>query len=339
MGGVGSASEQPPAERKGAPATQSEANRAVTVGVDLGGTKCLGVVVDGDGSIVAETRVPTPRGGEAIVAGLRDVAAELIARCPPGDVVGVGFGAPGLVDASGVLRYAPNLAGVEELPLAVPLARQLGIPVVVENDATCACWGEAQAGAGRGRDHLVLVTLGTGIGGGMVLDGRLYRGKNGFAGEIGHMVVDPHGPPCPCGQRGCWERYASGSGLGRLAREAAVGGRAERVVALAGGDPEAVSGEHVTAAAAEGDSEAIAVMADFAWWVALGLANLANAFDPELFVLGGGLAEAADLVLDPVRTAFVGLLEGADHRPPVEIAIAELGEHAGAIGAALLARP
>ncbi len=313
-------------------------NRSVTVGVDLGGTKCLGVVVDGDGAIVTEMRIPTPRGADAILAGLRDVAAELISRCPPDQVVGVGIGAPGLVDASGVLRYAPNLAGIAELSLAEPLARHLGVRVVVDNDATCACWGEAQAGAARGRSHFVLVTLGTGIGGGLVLDGKLYRGRHGFAGEIGHMVVDPHGPPCPCGQRGCWERFASGSGLGRLAREAAVGGRADRVVALAGGDPEAVLGEHVTAAAAEGDPEALAVMDDFAWWVALGLANLANALDPELFVLGGGLAEAADLVLDPVRTAFVGLLEGADHRPPVDIAIAELGEHAGAIGAALLAR-
>ena len=253
-------------------------------------------------------------------------------------VDGVGIGAPGLVDDDGVLRYAPNLPGVAELPLAAPLRDRLGVPVVVENDASCAGWGEREAGAGRGLDHVLLVTLGTGIGGGIVLDGTLFRGRHGFAGEIGHMVVDPHGPPCPCGQRGCWERFASGSGLGRLAREAAVGGRAARIVDLAGGDPELVKGEHVTAAAGEGDEEARAVMAEYGWWVALGLANLANAFDPERFVLGGGLVEAGDVLMLPVRSAFAELIEGVDHRPPVDIVAAELGEHAGAIGAALLAR-
>jgi glucokinase len=311
-------------------------NRLATIGIDLGGTKCLGVVVDGSGAVVEERRVPTPRGKEATIAVLGDVAADLLGRHP--GVAGVGVGVPGLVDHDGVLRYAPNLPGVHELPVAAPLAQRLGLPVVVENDASCAGWGEREAGAGAGRDHVLLVTLGTGIGGGIVLDGHLFRGRNGVAGEIGHMVVDPHGPPCPCGQRGCWERFASGSGLGRLAREAAVGGRAGRIVELAGGDPELVKGEHVTAAAAEGDTEAIAVMASYGWWVALGLANLANAYDPERFVLGGGLVVAGDVLLDPVRTAFGELLDGAEHRPAIDIVPAALGERAGAIGAALLAR-
>jgi glucokinase len=308
----------------------------LTVGVYLGGSKCRGGDAAATGAVVDELRVPTPVGAEATVAVLGDVAAELLGRHP--GATGVGVGVPGLVDATGTLRFAPNLPGVLELPLAKPLADRLGVPVVVDNDASCAGWGEREAGAGQGRDHVLLVTLGTGIGGGIVLGGRLFRGHHGFAGEIGHMVVDPHGPPCPCGQRGCWERFASGSGLGRLAREAAVGGRADRIVALAGGDPELVKGEHVTAAAAEGDAEALAVMASYGWWVALGLANLANAFDPELFVLGGGLVEAGDVLLEPVRTAFHELLEGADHRPPVGIVPAALGERAGAIGAGLLAR-
>ncbi len=311
------------------------ASPSETIGIDLGGTKCLGVVVDPSGAVLDELRVPTPKGPVATLGVVGDVAEELRRRHPQVEAVGVGV--PGLVDAEGVLRYAPNLPGVDELPVAAPLAERLGVRVVVENDASCAGWGEREAGAARGRDHVVLVTLGTGIGGGIVLGGRLYRGHHGFAGEIGHMVVDPDGPPCPCGQRGCWERYASGSGLGRIAREFAVAGRATRVVALAGGDPELVRGEHVTAAAAEGDDEAEAVMHQFGWWVALGLANLANAFDPELFVLGGGLVEAGEVLLDPVRTAFHDLLEGAEHRPPVGIVAAELGEHAGAIGAALLA--
>jgi glucokinase len=183
----------------------------------------------------------------------------------------------------------------------------------------------------------VLVTLGTGIGGGIVCEGRLLRGANGFAGEIGHTVVDPHGPPCPCGKRGCWERFASGTGLGRLARDAAHAGQAPNVVALAGGDPDAVRGEHVTKAAAAGDPDAVGVMARYAWWLALGLANMANTFDPEVIVLAGGLVEAGDVLLEPTRSAFEGLVEAADQRPPVRIVLAELGERAGAIGAAKLA--
>jgi len=312
--------------------------RGATVGIDLGGTKCLGVVVDAAGAVGEVLRLPTPVGALAIVDAIVEIASTLRDRAGIGTVVAVGVGVPGLVDAQGALRYAPNLPGVAEVDIGHQVALRVGLPVVVENDASCAGWGEREAGAGRGRDHMLLVTLGTGIGGGIVTGGRLYRGQHGFAGEIGHMVVDPHGPPCPCGQRGCWERFASGSGLGRLAREAALAGRAAEVVALAGGDPELVKGEHVTAAAATGDPGALAVMADFAWWVALGLANLANAFDPEVFVLGGGLVEAGDVLLAPVRDAFARLLEGVEHRPPIEIVAAVLGERAGAIGAALLAR-
>jgi glucokinase len=310
-----------------------------TVGIDLGGTKCLGVVVDAEGGVRDEERVPTPTGGREILDVLASVSAMLLDRCPLGAVVGVGVGVPGLVDRQGVLRFAPNLPGVVDVDVRAELGRRLsGLPVHVENDASCAGWAEREAGAARGRDHIVLATLGTGIGGGIIADGSLYRGANGFAGEIGHMVVDPDGPPCPCGQRGCWERFASGSGLGRLAREAAHANRAAAVVALAGGDPEDVRGEHVTRAAADGDAEARAIVERFAWWVALGLANLANVFDPELFVLGGGLVEAGDVLLEPVRGAFAGLVEAAEHRPPVGVVPAELGEHAGAIGAALLAR-
>jgi glucokinase len=308
-----------------------------TIGVDLGGTKCLGLAVDADGAVLADHRLPTPRGAGAIVDTVVAVAGALMEAVP--DVTAVGVGAPGLVDAGGVLRFAPNLPGVVELPLAARLADRLGgLPVRADNDATCATWGERELGAGGGADHLVLVTLGTGIGGGFVRQGRLERGAHGFAGEIGHMVIDPHGPPCTCGRQGCWERFASGSGLGRLAREAAHAGRAARIVELAGGDPEDVRGEHVTAAVAEGDPEAVDVMAQFAWWLALGLANLANALDPDVFVLGGGLVEAGDVLLAPTRTAFRQLVEAAEHRPPVDIVAAALGERAGAIGAALLAR-
>jgi glucokinase len=152
------------------------------------------------------------------------------------------------------------------------------------------------------------------------------------------MVVDPDGPPCPCGRRGCWERFASGSGLGRLARDAAAAGQAERVVALAGGDAEDVRGEHVTMAALEGDTDAVAVLRQFAWWVALGVANLVNILDPEVVVIGGGLAEAGELLLAPTRQAYAGLVLAPEHRPPVRVVGASLGADAGAIGAGLLAR-
>ena len=303
-----------------------------TVGVDLGGTKCLAVALEG-GTVVDERRVPTPEGETALLDALADVATSVGAGP---DVLGVGVGVPGLVDRGGVLRFAPNLPGVVDLDIKAELERRLGGQVRVDNDATCAAWGERQAGAAQGYDDVILVTLGTGIGGGIVAGGALLRGANGFAGEVGHMVVDPDGPECPCGQRGCWERFASGSGLGRLGQRAAAEGRAAQVLALAGGDPALVRGEHVTAAAAEGDLEAHAVLGELGWWVALGLANLANVFDPQAFVLGGGLVEAGDLLLGPVRTAFGQLLTGASHRSAIAVVPATLGEHAGAIGAACL---
>jgi len=303
-----------------------------TVGIDLGGTKCLAVAFEA-GEVVDEQRVPTPAGEAAVLDALAGVALSVTDGA---DVAGVGVGVPGLVDRGGVLRFAPNLPGVVDLAIKAELEQRLGVPVRVDNDATCAAWGERQVGAAQGYDDVILVTLGTGIGGGIVAGGALMRGANGFAGEVGHMVVDPKGPPCPCGQRGCWERYASGGGLGRLAQHAVSQGRAPQVLALAGGDAALVRGEHVTVAAAGGDAEAQAVLAELGWWVALGLVNLSNAFDPQAFVLGGGLVEAGELLLGPVRAAFEGLLTGGSYRPPITIVPATLGEHAGAIGAACL---
>jgi glucokinase len=314
---------------------------SLTVGLVIGGTKVLGVALSDDGEVVAECRRPTPRDEASLIDAAAGAAEELVASTAGrGEVAAVGVGAPGLVDRDGVLRVAPNLPFVDRLPLRASLASRLHVPVRADNDATCAAWGERELGAARGTDHVVLITLGTGIGGGIIAGGRLYRGANGFAGEVGHMVVEPHGPPCPCGQRGCWERYASGSGLGRLAREAAHAGQAPAVLALAGGDPEGVRGEHVTRAAIEGDPGACAVFVRFAWWLALGLANLANVFDPELFVIGGGLVEAGDgdVLFEPARKAFAGLVEAAARRPDIAIVPAALGERAGALGAAALAR-
>jgi glucokinase len=309
------------------------------VGVDVGGTKAQGVAIGPDGELVATAQRPTPRGPGSLpllVDTLVDLARELGDESGGGAAATLGVGVPGLVTRRGVLRAAPNLDGVAEFDVAGALADRLGRRVVVDNDATCATVAEWRAGAGRGTDHLVLVTLGTGIGGGLVADGVLQRGVNGFAGEFGHMVVDPNGPRCPCGRRGCWERYASGSGLAMLAREAATGRRLEAVVRHAGGDPQAVRGEHVQAAAREGDPDALAVIDDFGRWVALGLSNLTNVFDPELFVLGGGLAAGADLYLEPIVRWFGELLYQADLRPVPRVEFARWGPLAGAVGAALL---
>ena len=306
---------------------------SVAAGVDVGGTKCLGVVVDDAGEVLAATRRPTPRGGDALIDVLSEIVLELGALRSPASV---GVGLPGLITRGGVLRASPNVPEVFELDVAGLLGQRLERTVAVSNDATAAAYAEWQVGAGQGVDDLVMVTLGTGIGGGVVAGGRLIVGENGFAGEFGHMVVHPGGPPCPCGRRGCWERFASGSGLAQLARTAAVGRRLTRVLEVAGGDPALVRGEHVQAAAREGDVEALAVVDEFARWVAIGLVNLTNALDPATFVLGGGLAEGADLYFDPIQRWFGDLLYAPELRPHPGLCFAALGERAGAIGAALL---
>ena len=304
-------------------------------GIDVGGTKCLGVVVDGDGTIVAEARESTPRDPDLLIDVLAGIVVTLTEQAGPVEVIGIGV--PGLITLDGVLQSSPNIPDVTQLDVAGRLGARIGRSVAVTNDATGAALAEWRIGAGRGVDDLVMVTLGTGIGGGVVAGGRLVVGAHGFTGEFGHMVVDPNGPPCPCGRRGCWERYASGSGLAQLARTAAVGGRLRRVLEVAGGDPALVRGEHVQATAREGDAGALAVIDEFARWVALGLVNLTNALDPAAFVLGGGLAEGAELYLAPIQHWFTELLYAPDLRPHPALAFAELGERAGAIGAAMFA--
>jgi glucokinase len=308
-----------------------------TIGIDVGGTKVLGVVVDpaDPATVLHERRVPTPPGGEGLLDVLAGVVRDLTTEV--GDIAAAGVGVPGLVDREGVLRAGAHLQRVAFLPIGAGLRERTGIAVAVDNDANCHALAEHRGGAAQGIDEVIVVALGTGIGAGQITEGRLVRGANGFAGEPGHMVVDPNGPPCPCGQRGCWERFASGSGLARLARDAALGGRLAAAVELAGGDAELVRGEHVTATARQGDADALAVLDQLADWIAVGLANLVNIFDPELVVIGGGLVDAADLVLPRAQAHVHDRVLAGDRRPLVPIVPAVLGEHAGAIGAALLA--
>lgn len=306
---------------------------ARSIGIDVGGTKALGVAIDDGGNVVAEDKRSTPRGEDSL-GPLIDVLADLAGSL--GFDGSLGVGVPGLVTRSGVLRAAPNLDGVADFEVGRLISERLGAHVEVDNDATCATVAEWKLGAAAGTDNMMLVTLGTGIGGGMVANGAVQRGLNGFAGEFGHMVVHPNGPRCPCGRRGCWERYASGSGLAMLAREAATGRRLRAVVDRAGGDPQDVRGEHVQAAARDGDPEALEVIDDFGRWVALGLSNLTNAFDPEMFVLGGGLAAGSDLYLAPIIKWYGELLYQPHLRPMPRVEFAKWGPLAGAVGAALL---
>lgn len=307
----------------------------LSVGVDVGGTKILAVAIDEEGRRIGnEVRRPTPRGTVALFDALIGVLTEV--RASAGDVDAIGIGAPGLVDLDGRLAVGPNLPGIVDVSIRDELQARTKLPVAVENDASCATWAEVKLGAAKGATEAFMVTLGTGIGGGIVSNGVLQRGAHGFSGEPGHMVVDPNGPACPCGRRGCWERFASGSGLGRLAREAAESGRGGRFVRLAGGDPDDVRGEHVTKAAMEGDPEALEVFRSFGWWAALGIANLVDLLDPDIVVVGGGLGAAGEIVMRPIREAFPSLVLAADHRPQVDIVPALLGAEAGAIGAALI---
>jgi glucokinase len=315
----------------------SAADRRLLAGIDVGGTKVLGVLLDADDptTVLGVEKVPTPAGRRQLLDAMADVVRRLD-HGHAGRVGAVGVGIAGLVDRQGVLRVGPNLPGLRGVPVGAELDRRLGLPVTVDNDATCAAWGEHLVGASRGVRDAVCVTLGTGIGAGAVADDELVRGAHGYGGEVGHMVVDPRGPLCPCGRRGCWERFASGSGLGWLGRTAAAAGRFERGLALAGGVAELVRGEHVTQAGDEGDPGALAVIETFADWVALGLGNIVAAYDCSLVVIGGGLVEAGDLLLDPVRAVFRSHLMAPEERPDVRLVAAQLGAQAGAIGAALL---
>jgi glucokinase len=260
-------------------------------------------------------------------------------------VAGVGVGVPSLVAADGSLYDSPNLPALTGLPVRQAFADRLTEMavrsgsagewrLVLDNDGTCAAAGELAFGAARGHRDAVVITLGTGIGGGIIADGRILRGARGFAGEVGHFVVDPSGPPCHCGRIGCFEQMASGSALGRIAQHAAREARASRVVALAGGTVAAVRGEHVLAAAREGDEEAIVVFDILAGNLASGIASLVEVLDPGVVLVGGGLAAAGPILLEPTVTAFAEISRRGRGEHAVPIVLAELGPRAGAYGAA-----
>jgi glucokinase len=309
----------------------------LTIGVDIGGTKIAAGVVDEAGRILDQVRISTPPTTEGIDAGISRATSQLRKTH---EVAAVGIAAAGFIDErrTGV-RFAPNLPWRDH-PLGEIATRRVGLPVVVENDANAAAWAEFQFGGGEDVGDMMLITVGTGVGGGIVLDGHLIRGAFGIAAELGHVNVVPDGQTCGCGQRGCWEQYSSGRALVRTARAMVTADPTAGAALLeqAGGVVDDIQGQMITECAQEGDPLAVAVFAEIGRWLGRGIADMASVLDPAVVVLGGGVAEAGDVLLEPTRQAYHALLSGGGHRPYLEIRQARLGNDAGIIGAADLAR-
>jgi glucokinase len=310
------------------------------LGIDIGGTKVAGGVVAPDGTITDTARRATP--GTSVRATEDAIAAvvEELAQRHGGPLVGVGVGAAGWFDRTGdTVLFSPHLAWRNQ-PLRQDLGRRLQRPLWVGNDADAAAWAEYRYGAARGSDLAVMITLGTGIGGGMVIDGRLQRGAHGVAGEWGHMRVVPDGRLCACGNRGCWEQYASGNALGLTAREVATSSPAAAALLLerVGGRAERLTGEDVATAAKAGDPLALELLAEVGTWLGQGIADMAAILDPDVVVIGGGVSVLGEMVLGPARERLERALPGRGFRPGPTVVAAQLGAQAGLVGAADLVR-
>lgn len=310
----------------------------LSLGIDIGGTKVAAGVVTADGVILEEVRRVTPgRDARAVETVIGEIVRELGERY---ELAAVGIGAAGWMDLSGsTVVFSPHLAWRDE-PLRENLETMLRRPVYVTNDADAAAWAEWRFGAGQGCDRMVMLTLGTGIGGALVIDGHVERGSFGMAGEFGHQIIMPGGHRCECGNRGCWEQYASGNALGREARELArkLSPMAAGLLAATDGRPKNITGTVVTALALEGEATAQELVAEVGEWLGLGIANLAAALDPAMFVIGGGLSAAGEVMLEPARRAYLRNLTGRGYRQEAKILQAQLGPSAGLVGAADLAR-
>ncbi|MGL5811428.1 MAG: ROK family protein [Nocardioides sp.] len=315
----------------------NSAGRARHIGVDIGGTKVMAGVVDEAGHVVRTARRTTPGRG-VDVRLVEDVVAEAVIEVAAGEpIAAVGVAAAGFVDAgrSSVL-FAPHLPWRGE-DVRARLQRRWAAPVVLDNDANAAVWAEWTFGAARGAVTAVMVTLGTGIGGGLVLRGRLHRGRNGMAGEFGHMQVVPGGYACECGRAGCWEQYSSGNALMRQVRGSL--GREKTILdGWVGDRPHQLTGTMVSQAALLGDQTALDAFATVGDWLGVGLATVVAAIDPDLVVVGGGVCAAGELLLEPARAALRRSLVGARHRAVPPVVAAALGPAAGLVGAATLAR-
>jgi len=307
------------------------------IGVDIGGTKIAAGVVDEDGTILAKSKRKALQDPESLDQAVVAVCRELMTQH---EIGAIGLAAPGFVSSDqATVLMTPNLPWRDHaLRDTVAAALSAEVPIVVENDANAAGWAEFRFGVARDVDDMLLLTVGTGLGGALVVGGHLVRGAWGFAAEVGHMRVVPEGHLCGCGLHGCWEQYASGSALTREARSAAVNQpqRATRLLEIAAGDK--ISGPMVTKAAMEGDELAVALLADLGRWIGEGSASVAALLDPALIVIGGGVGAAGDLLLAPTRAAFLANLSARGFRPEARVVLASMGNDAGIVGAADLAR-
>ena len=304
------------------------------MGIDIGGTKILGVVCDPTtGDVSSEFRLPTPKAPADLPTRITEVAQHLLDS--HGDVETIGVGLPGLVDRSGVLRYGPNVPGVLALNMADLLEKEVELPVSGHNDGTCTAIAEHRLGAAKGYSDAVVVAQGTGIGGGLIINNQPVLGANGFAGEPGHMQSVYGGKICACGIAGCWEAYASGTGLGRIAQEYLASNRDSRIVELVDGVLDHVRGEHVSAALDQSDEAAIEIMRQFVVWTTAGIASLISLLDPGVVVLGGGLSSLSQGFVGEVEDGLPRFLMGAAYRPATPVVSARLGSESGAIGAAI----
>ena len=310
-----------------------------TIGIDVGGTKVLGGVVDESGKVLLTARRDTPREGGALLnQAIADVAKELMQDYP---VQSIGVSAAGFVSSDRKTMLAtPNIAGWNGVNLDDELTRLIGTSVVIENDANAAAWGEAKFGAGIGKKNVLMLTVGTGIGGGIIAGGVLHRGAFGIAAEIGHIRVVPDGMLCGCGARGCFEQYGSGTALMRHTRELIAEDPASAKELLSRGDGtlEGLSGDLITEAARAGDSVALAAFARTGGWLGAGIASLSVVLDPECVIIGGGVIDAGELLLKPIREAVARYMPFAGKHPYPEIIAATLGNEAGLVGVADLAR-
>jgi len=310
----------------------------LTIGVDVGGTKVLAGVVDELGNVLERDRETTPKTDPAAIAEvIGSLVSGLRARH---DVEAVGIGAAGFIDVDRAnVLFSPNLVWRDE-PLTERVSKIIELPIVVENDANCHAWAEYRFGAARGKRNVVCAIVGTGIGGGLVLDGQLFRGGFGIAAEFGHLRVMPGGRICGCGNHGCWEQYCSGMALVREARELATAApvRMPHLLNAVQNDVSAITGPMVTEAAVAGDPGALECFDVIGRWLGEGLASLSAILDPDCLLIGGGVADSGRLLMDPARTAFAATFTGAAYRPHPPIVAAQLGSAAGLVGAADLAR-
>ncbi len=308
-----------------------------SIGIDIGGTKIAGALVDETGAIVRETRVPTPVEDPS---ALVDAVVEVVNDLKTGhEVLGAGVAMAGFIDAAqSSVIYGTNF-GWKNYPLKTEIEAKLDIPVIIENDANAAAWAEYRFGAGQGHQHMVMLTLGTGVGGAVIVDGRMLRGGFGVAGELGHMRVVPNGVECGCGQFGCIESYASGTALVRTARELVASGdpAGARLAELAASAGE-LTGVQVYEAIVEGDPGARKLLADVGSWTGQAIASLSAILDPEIVVIGGGVSAAGELLLGSIREAYRKHMPAAGFRPELKIVTAEFVNDAGVVGAADLAR-